>query len=141
MAHGFDGDLQRQRHCEAEHFRGLQIDHPFKLDWHLNWKLRWLCTMENAIDVRGGPSDTDFLAWMAGHPKGPAFQHWHWEWLPTIDFPWRITAGTLVTAAVALIFRTPPDHRNAAGLPHAAQSFYLSPPTILSAPRSPLKSP
>jgi solute:Na+ symporter, SSS family len=55
------------------------------------------------------PSDPDFLAWMAGHPKGPAFQHWHWDWLPTIDFPWRITAGTLVTAAVALIFRTPPE--------------------------------
>jgi SSS family solute:Na+ symporter len=50
-----------------------------------------------------------FLAWMAGHPKGPVFQHWHWDWLPTIVFPWRITAGTLVTAAVALIFRTPPE--------------------------------
>jgi Na+/proline symporter len=54
------------------------------------------------------PSDPEFLAWMAGHPKGPTFQHWHWDWLPTIDFPWRITAGTLVTAAVVLIFRTPP---------------------------------
>ena len=54
------------------------------------------------------PSDPEFLAWMAGHPKGPTFQHWHWDWLPTIDFPWRITAGTLVTAAEVLIFRTPP---------------------------------
>jgi SSS family transporter len=54
------------------------------------------------------PSDPEFLAWMAEHPKGPTFQHWHWDWLPTIDFPWRITAGTLVTAAVVLIFRTPP---------------------------------
>ena len=54
------------------------------------------------------PSDPAFLAWMAEHPKGPTFQHWHWDWLPTIDFPWRITAGTLVTAAVVLIFRTPP---------------------------------
>ena len=53
------------------------------------------------------PSDPDFLDWMTRHPKGPAFQHWDWNWLPTIDFPWRITAGTLVTAAVALIFRTP----------------------------------
>ena len=53
------------------------------------------------------PSDPEFLAWMAEHPKGPTFQHWHWDWLPTIDFPWRITAGTLVTAAVVLIFRTP----------------------------------
>jgi hypothetical protein len=55
------------------------------------------------------PLDPDFLDWMARHPQGPAFQRWHWDWLPTIDFPWRITAGTLVTAAVALIFRTPPE--------------------------------
>jgi hypothetical protein len=55
------------------------------------------------------PSDPDFLTWMAQHPRGPAFQHWQWEWLPTIAFPWRIAAGTLVTVAVALIFRTPPE--------------------------------
>jgi hypothetical protein len=65
-------------------------------------------SMELPVMFPPGPSDPDFLAWMAGHPKGPAFQHWHWDRLPTIDFPWRITAGTLVTAAVALIFRTPP---------------------------------
>lgn len=28
-------------------------------------------------------------------------------WMPVIEFPWRIMAGTLVTAAVALCFRTP----------------------------------
>jgi solute:Na+ symporter, SSS family len=28
-------------------------------------------------------------------------------WLPVIEFPWRIMAGTLVTVAVALCFRTP----------------------------------
>jgi hypothetical protein len=27
-------------------------------------------------------------------------------WLPVIEFPWRIMAGTLVTAGVALCFRT-----------------------------------
>jgi solute:Na+ symporter, SSS family len=54
------------------------------------------------------PLDPDLVSWVSSHPKGPAFQHWHWGWLPTIDFTWRITAGTLVTAAVVLIFRTPP---------------------------------
>ncbi|RYD32055.1 MAG: sodium:proline symporter [Verrucomicrobiaceae bacterium] len=29
------------------------------------------------------------------------------EWLPTVEFSWRIMLGTLVTAAVALCFRTP----------------------------------
>ena len=28
-------------------------------------------------------------------------------WLPIIEFPWRILAGTLVTVAVALCFKTP----------------------------------
>jgi solute:Na+ symporter, SSS family len=51
------------------------------------------------------PLDPDFLSWVSSHPKGPAFQHWDWG-LPTISFTWRITAGTLVTAAVALVFPT-----------------------------------
>jgi solute:Na+ symporter, SSS family len=55
------------------------------------------------------PLDPDLVSWVSSHPKGPAFQHWHWDWLPTIDFTWRVTAGTLVTAAVALIFRTSPE--------------------------------
>lgn len=29
------------------------------------------------------------------------------SWMPVIEFPWRIMAGTLVTVAVALCFRTP----------------------------------
>ncbi len=29
------------------------------------------------------------------------------EWLPVIEFPWRIMFGTLVTSAVAMCFRTP----------------------------------
>jgi SSS family solute:Na+ symporter len=55
------------------------------------------------------PLDPDLVSWISSHPKGPAFQHWHWGWLPAIDFTWRITAGTLVTAAVVLVFRTPPE--------------------------------
>jgi len=54
------------------------------------------------------PLDPDLMSWVSSHPNGPAFQHWRWDWLPTIDFTWRITAGTSVTAAVALVFRTPP---------------------------------
>src|ERR1700738_350684 len=30
---------------------GLQIDHPFKLDWHLNWTHRWLCHIGKGTDV------------------------------------------------------------------------------------------
>jgi len=55
------------------------------------------------------PLDPNLVSWVSSHPNGPAFQHWHWRWLPSIDFTWRITAGTLVTAAVVLIFRTPPE--------------------------------
>jgi len=29
------------------------------------------------------------------------------EWLPVIEFPWRIAFGTVVTYAVAVCFRTP----------------------------------
>ncbi|MCC7518219.1 MAG: sodium:solute symporter [Verrucomicrobiae bacterium] len=31
------------------------------------------------------------------------------EWLPTIEFPWRIMFGTLTTLGVALLFRTPAE--------------------------------
>lgn len=31
----------------------------------------------------------------------------NFSWLPVIEFPWRIMAGTLVTVAVAICFRTP----------------------------------
>lgn len=31
------------------------------------------------------------------------------DWLPAIEFPWRIMFGTLTTLAVALLFRTPAD--------------------------------
>jgi Na+/proline symporter len=32
---------------------------------------------------------------------------WAPHWLPRVEFPWRIAIGTLVTAAVAALFRTP----------------------------------
>ena len=32
---------------------------------------------------------------------------WAPDWLPKIEFPWRIAFGTVVTAAVAVLFRTP----------------------------------
>ena len=35
-------------------------------------------------------------------------------WLPIIEFPWRILAGTLVTVAVALCFKTPDTMRQPA---------------------------
>ncbi|MEI8233871.1 MAG: sodium:solute symporter [Verrucomicrobiota bacterium] len=53
------------------------------------------------------PSNPSFLQWRELYPKGPSFQHWRIPWMPTIEFPWRITAGTLVTGTVALLFRTP----------------------------------
>ena len=34
----------------------------------------------------------------------------NFEWLPVIEFPWRIMAGTLVTVAVALCFRSTATH-------------------------------
>ncbi|MES2706311.1 MAG: sodium:solute symporter [Verrucomicrobiota bacterium] len=39
-------------------------------------------------------------------------------WLPTIEFSWRIMVGTLVTAAVALCFRTPPGNSMPASPAH-----------------------
>ncbi len=54
------------------------------------------------------PDNPAFLAWQQAHPGVP-FQHWKLDWLPTIEFPWRITAGTLVATTVALCFRTPPE--------------------------------
>ena len=38
----------------------------------------------------------------------------NFEWLPVIEFPWRIMAGTLVTVAVALCFRSNAIHSPAA---------------------------
>ena len=65
------------------------------------------------------PADPAFVRWTALHPDGPSFRHWDIAWLPTLKFPWRITAGTLVTVAIALCFRTPPE-RVRAVLDHLA---------------------
>lgn len=37
----------------------------------------------------------------------PASTWKHVEWMPVIEFPWRILFGTLVTFSVAVLFRTP----------------------------------
>lgn len=50
-------------------------------------------------------------------PKG---QHPAPEWLPVVEFPWRIFFGTLATAGVALCFRTPEEQREAVRV-HLAQ--------------------
>jgi Na+/proline symporter len=49
--------------------------------------------------------------WALSHPASasgvPQALLWKPFWLPTIEFPWRIAFGTVVTAAVALLFKTP----------------------------------
>ncbi|MEY2600549.1 MAG: hypothetical protein RLZZ142_2808 [Verrucomicrobiota bacterium] len=49
--------------------------------------------------------------WALAHPSPAAGQAlpplWAPDWLPKIEFPWRIAAGTLVTFLTALAFRTP----------------------------------
>ena len=60
------------------------------------------------------PTDSAFLHWASIHPGGPSFRHWNVAWLPAVEFPWRITIGTLVTFSVALLFRTPSTQVQAA---------------------------
>ena len=45
--------------------------------------------------------------WALLHPLTPHAVLWKPAWLPTIEFPWRIAFGTVVTFFVALCFRTP----------------------------------
>ncbi len=49
--------------------------------------------------------------WALAHPSpaagGVLPLLWKPAWLPTIEFPWRIAFGTIVTASVALLFKTP----------------------------------
>ncbi len=45
--------------------------------------------------------------WAMLHPTIPNAVLWKPSWLLTIEFPWRIAFGTVVTFAVAVCFRTP----------------------------------
>jgi SSS family solute:Na+ symporter len=47
--------------------------------------------------------------WHLLHPTVHNAVLWKPDWLPKIEFPWRITAGTLVTVFVALLFKTPEE--------------------------------
>ncbi|MES2569277.1 MAG: hypothetical protein V4710_04380 [Verrucomicrobiota bacterium] len=50
--------------------------------------------------------------WSLMHPVAegvPKTVLWKPEWLPAIEFPWRITLGTLITFAIAVSFRTPKE--------------------------------
>src|SRR5260370_10749876 len=43
---------QRQRHCDAERLRGLEVDGEFVLGRRLYREVRRLLALENAIDIR-----------------------------------------------------------------------------------------
>ena len=43
--------LQKQRHFEAEHLGGLQIDRQLELHRGLDWKIARLRTLEDAIGI------------------------------------------------------------------------------------------
>lgn len=49
--------------------------------------------------------------WTLAHPAAaagvPVAPLWAPEWLPRIEFPWRVAFGSVVTFAVAVLFRTP----------------------------------
>jgi hypothetical protein len=45
--------------------------------------------------------------WQLLHPNVEHAVLWKPEWLPTIEFPWRIAFGTVITFLVAVLFRTP----------------------------------
>jgi SSS family transporter len=47
--------------------------------------------------------------WALLHPATPHAILWKPEWLPKIEFPWRIAFGAVATFFVALCFRTPDE--------------------------------
>ena len=49
---GAGEDSWRDR--EAERLGGLEVDDHLELDWLLNWKIGWLGTPENLVDVGSG---------------------------------------------------------------------------------------
>src|SRR5262249_31247601 len=44
---------QRRRNCEAQRFRGLEVNHQLVLGWGLHGKVSRLFAFEDAIDVTG----------------------------------------------------------------------------------------
>jgi len=67
------------------------------------------------------PHAPQVAAWKALHGALP-YRHWNLAWAPTVEFPWRIAIGTIVTGAVALLFRTPAAQVDAAQRQRAAAS-------------------
>jgi SSS family transporter len=47
--------------------------------------------------------------WALVHPMDPDIVLWKPDWLPKIEFPWRVAFGSVVTFLVALGFRTPEE--------------------------------
>jgi hypothetical protein len=45
---------QHRRQFEAKRLRGLEIDDEIKLDRLLDRQFRWLCAVENLINIRSG---------------------------------------------------------------------------------------
>jgi SSS family solute:Na+ symporter len=62
---------------------------------------------EVAARLQTSPAEVERLTLA---PAGSA-QLYHPEWLPVIEFPWRIFFGTLVTLGISLCFRTPESQR------------------------------
>ena len=68
----------------------------------------FLSGLHNDLWILLHPTNPALLHWQGLHPE-IAFRYWNIGWLPVVEFPWRITIGTLVTFAVAIGFRTPPE--------------------------------
>ena len=44
----------RRRNCEAQCFRGLEVDHELVFGWRLHRQVGGLLALEDAIDIAGG---------------------------------------------------------------------------------------
>jgi hypothetical protein len=58
--HLVGGEQQFLWDGETQRLGGPEIDDEIELDRHLNRKLRWLCAIENAIDIGGGATNYIF---------------------------------------------------------------------------------
>jgi hypothetical protein len=54
---------QRSWHDEAEGLCCIPVDHEWKFDWVLNWKVRRIFTFEDSRDVRTGASIDVRIIW------------------------------------------------------------------------------